>query len=115
MFLTKKMEVLNIEEVNIKFDNSTKSFKINIKEDKYHVYERQYKIKRRDGNNVKKRKVIDKHKKVNDNSNDFEHLNSFTSNFNNEMNVPSVNVQDRNIKCKVLRINENTRIIIRNK
>jgi hypothetical protein len=35
MFITKKMEDLNIEEVNIKFDNSTKSFKINIKKDKY--------------------------------------------------------------------------------
>lgn len=45
MFLTKKMEELNIEEVNIKFDTNTKSFKINIQKDKDHCYSMKDNIK----------------------------------------------------------------------
>lgn len=73
-----------------------------IKKDELHVYEKQYKIKRRDNNdikeNVKKRKVVKGKQKTDIIAKDIEHVNSSKSDFSNEINPPSLHVQESKSK-----------------
>lgn len=97
MFIMKQIEQLHIKEVVINFDNSTKSFKITINKDDKNIYQKEYKIKRR---NKKSKLKDDRHCKKRKINNKFEdndkHIHSSTHNFINKISVPPEYVLNKN-------------------
>lgn len=97
MFIMKQIEYLHIKEVVINFDNSTKSLKIIINKDDKNIYQKEYKIKRK---NKKSKLKDDRHCKKRKINNKFEdndkHINSSTHNFINKISVRPEYILNKN-------------------
>lgn len=83
MFITKQMELYNIKQFKIEFDNYTKTFNFQIVKDENNKFEYEYKVKRR--------KRRDKENK-NMNKKNEECDNSSTYDFTSKINVPPCHI-----------------------
>lgn len=88
MFITKQMELYNIKQFTINFDNETKTFNFKIIKDDKNDYEHQYKIKRRK-ERVKENKNTRKKLKIKED--DYNNIkkcdNSTICDFNSKINI----------------------------
>lgn len=105
MFITKQMEVHNIKQVFIEYNDDSKSFHFNIIKDDHHKYNYNYKIKRRkvkqkENNKVKKRKLNNENtRELNKNNNvDVEYFDSSKHDFN-EIKISSPTQNTPTNKC----------------
>ncbi|KAI9299614.1 hypothetical protein BJ944DRAFT_245029 [Cunninghamella echinulata] len=129
MFIMRKMEEYKINNININFDNNTKSFKIYIEKENENYY-LDYKVKRRirnnDKSNSKKRKIVNNIVKdginkrneninVDNNIDDFDFpKNSLTQNISNNEATRKVlsenNLEAKKVNNNLEKINKKTEL-----